>query len=68
MRRTERHLLQALRKPFEFCISKKILRMGPQHIHSGVPTLKPKKTARSTGITIEVPAHPIFENAWQISV
>ena len=35
-----------------------IVTLGPQHIRNGIITVRPRKTARSTGITLHIPVHP----------
>jgi integrase len=35
-----------------------IVTLGPQHIRNGIITVRPRKTARSTGTTLHIPVHP----------
>jgi integrase len=35
-----------------------IVGMGPQHVRDGMITVRPRKTARTTGTTLQVPIHP----------
>ncbi len=35
-----------------------IVGMGPQHVRNGTITVRPEKTSRTTGKTLEIPIHP----------
>jgi len=34
-----------------------IVRIGPQHARSGIITVRPQRTARTTGVTLDIPIH-----------
>jgi integrase len=35
-----------------------VVRVGPQHIRAAIFSIKPQKTARTTGVVVEIPVHP----------
>jgi integrase len=37
-----------------------IVRIGPQHVRNGMIVVRAQKTSRTTGVTLEIPIHPVL--------